>query len=583
MTGRRFRTMPSLLLALTLTVLGAPLLAQDVDDQARSADEAEVFAIEIEIVPGTTLSVPSGRLNDGQHSVWISGRTLRLGSRTVHLLARHDQGEAPDITATAVPEADGRFRLGITPAVEGDYTITVTAPDGKGQAVGKLRVIDAPDDVADDVAQALTAATERVDDTLIRLTTLLDNEIPVSPALDEAQQQLRQARAAFEPVKAAVGDAARAARDALAGIPPEYADDPEVTGRLGEITRTLEDLEQAHVEIARVMSTPADEACQGLVVAGETLKAIGLAMNLIGKLTSVVAGLGLDVLGKIAADANPAASSQSRFVAGELAKNVDVLTGFASPVSKAAGLMMDLAGHLIDRSFEKYCESFTGPIAASLVMRANENGEWYRSSHYRIDGQISLVYAKQAFGRTVKLSGHIQGFGHSFKTYERAMWVMAPALMRMSLVSARFDWPPLGSQASAHLAGDAADLWGSIAAAAVPNSFRIQVQGRFDGNDLLLELGDVVHDADPTHRFLAIVHVLAPAAMLVPQFVSYSMGYISPARVVRNATEGQVIRLPVRHQGATMIAEGRFADTRDGGIAQGRYELNLRACNPACR
>ena len=101
-------------------------------------------------------------------------------------------------------------------------------------------------------------------------------------------------------------------------------------------------------------------------------------------------------------------------------------------------------------------------------------------------------------------------------------------------------------------------------------SFLISVTGVLEKNAITIVLGAAKSDISPVHRVTVLI--LSP--------LTGGLGKVR--NFIDNAADREAMKLPLRTNGDTMIAESVFSGKVDKKKAQADYTLKVKACNPGC-
>ncbi len=551
---------------------------------ARGQDNSEPFPITVTAVPQLVVIWVKGG-NRGAPVVVVTGETLPHNGNAVKF--RVEGAPIPITGVVAIDEA-GRFKgRTFAPLEGGEYTITVTAPDGKGEAsvtVNAIEIEDVEEKAVAAVRQAATAAEEAVTAGEAHL-----DDMPPSPAKDAAKRRVGAARAVVKEL-AASPEAATGRSGLIGAIRAENT----LAGRAAGPVQTIADrVVVLQRETARVRGltsgmSAADAGCHQLAFVSELFKAVSALLNVQRSILAVAVGLSKDLVSDVAANAAKAkgAGPTLAFATTQLVKSAPELNRASALAGNAYGFMADAGAFLSDTAFGAYCEQFVGAVEATMAATFSDPDPWWSYS-FKITARVMLYYPKSAKGESIRLHGRLEGFAHSFETKENALAVLFPKLMS-SAVQAKKHFPPISIGAgAAQIASQGADgaisayVEGSAAAIAVPNSFLIDVTGVLENDSLSLILGAPKFDFSAKHRVVTIA--LSPLALsqgIVP--IWYELPFKDAHHLFLRVSRGQAMRLTLRRTGRTMTAEGRFAAQSGSGGSTGEYTATLKACNPGC-
>jgi hypothetical protein len=561
--------------------------------EPRPAEDAEPFPISVAVVPDMVLVVQDESSQSGR-KVMIKGETLPAGTRPVKIVIEAEDFE-PQAFDAPVDDA-GRFSFDeFVPIEVGEYEITVTAPDGRGEATTILTAIEVPD-LGEALAEGLGEAARSADAAISVGADKLD-ELPASPAKDAAEAKVTEAKTV-------------AARLANAGTPDSIkgvfgavhtdsalreALSPLIEPRLDELTLSTRQLQTETERVRELASqvTSADIGCHQLVFVSELFKAIGAVLSVKLKALEAAIGLATDVVSDVAANKAKqiGAGDAHAFAVSQVIKNANDLDSASSLANNAKSILVDLAGLISDSAFAAYCEQFVGPIQATMEARfflpdVPDSPLWWKYD-FQVTGRLILYYPKSAKGKgSIPLKGRIEGYAHSFSTWEDALKVTFPKRMAGAMEYKRH-FPPVEIGAvPADIMTRGQDLHspylqGSVADALLPNGFIIDVEGVLEEDSLSVLIGEALVDFDASHRVTALI--LSPlTGAFGPQITWYELPFRNAHHVFDMASKGEPFRLELVKSDEKMTAEGEFTATGGGARAKGQYTLKLKVCNPGC-
>lgn len=207
-----------------------------------------------------------------------------------------------------------------------------------------------------------------------------------------------------------------------------------------------------------------------------------------------------------------------------------------------------------------------------------ENGEVWWTYSFKITGRITFHHAKSATGDRVGVRGRIEGYAHTFTTWEDALGVDGP---KGTLVAAKIIFPPFdaGAKLATTLAGYDE---GSVAGAALPNSFFIPIDGElaYDDKSLNLRLGQASTDIDVSSR---VVNIAVSPFALSPMPVIYLLPFKDARFLMQRAFQGEIVQLPLTIEGKTMSLRKVFTYQGGGERASGSYSVTIEAKSSTAR
>jgi hypothetical protein len=558
------------------------------------SNDADPFPITVRVLPGVVLGgAQGGRTAGGSpNALTVSGNTLPAGERTVSISIKNEGGDAVDVQQVK-PDAKGNYSAARSaPATAGTYLVTVTAPDGRGTAQATFRSIE-PTALGAQVDSAMIDAAGAAEDALTSAQAQVEAQID-SPAKDKAKKKLADAHQALHDLRNVESHASL--NGLIGAISSDAALADSLRPRLSELTSQVNETmnETERVKSLTAEMSKADLGCHQLAFVTEMFKGISALLNVKKRVLDTAIGLAKDVTSDITANKakDAGASPALAFVSGQAVKNLPELNSASKLAGNAYGIMADAGAFISDTLFGMYCEQFTGPIEGIMNARFYEarggNGPtlWW-SYNYKISGRIVLYYPKSAKGGTsIRMNGRIEGYAHSFDTWEDALTVTFPKLMSGAM-QYKHSFPPIeaggntsqiASQGSSPLS---AYVEGSAAGLLVPNSFLISITGVLEKNAITIVLGPAKSDISPVHRVTALI--LSPlTGGLGPQITWYPLPFQKVRNFIDNAANGEEMKLPLRTDSDTMTSESVFSGKVNKAKAEADYTLKIKACNPGC-
>lgn len=514
-------------------------------------------------------------------------------------------------TAAVTVGAPGRFELVWRDTQRlGRYRFALTLPGQPQTATVEVEVVSAGASLAD-ARSTLEGTVGLAEKTLTGLEARLA-KLPLSPARDAGRAKLKALK---DGVSAHRGHL-REALDQLDRVAQSGNDMPASLGvlskRLAPVIATSRERRTA-IEGQLARSAQEDIACEQMERVTEGLNLASALLNLVGGPLDILINFAKDMdAGALASWATSDAEKQ--FIDKEITKNATA----AEPVAKAAaarfkaashdlkpvagvardeaiktlpGLAADASAYLTQQLFGRYCERFEGPMQAELdatfFHTTIEQGKqaWWRYK-LRLEGKLTLRYAKQAPGSAVRLKGEFIGQATHFETHENALAVLFPKLASSTVKLAKVV-DPVGVPYEFRPEGE-----GKVfSTALVPNTFFIPVEGdmietrpsakgQSSGAKLSLRLGPATVDLDANAHVVYLM--VSPLTQGLPTWTSFSLPF-KPARfVIMRAMNGDAADFEVNRQGDKLLAGKTFKNERGGDEAKGVYSMTLKICNPGC-
>lgn len=564
-------------------------------ENVHSSDQNDPFPITVTVKPSLVV-VLEGESGMVGRKVAIEGRTLSMGpgsARPVRIAIDSDDPPVHTIIEATV-DGDGNYANSeFAPLQAGEYTITVTAPDDRGTTTTTLTAISVPD-LGKRASESLEKAMTTVDQTLDVLERKID-EKPDSPAKTEAKQKLaniRPAHKAFEktrPAEAIHGFfGALGKHEAL--LANQAAKLREAAQTVAKLEKTTEQLERMRGELGAE-----DMVCEAMAKVLEVAKAVSTVLGFEAKLTAQVAAMSKDVAADLASNkAKQSAGAVGGLAAGFLVKNGKKLATGSRVIEgtkSANALAADFAAFAVEQVFDAYCKRFVGPVEGTFTgkfyrMVRGKRTMWWKQS-YKLSGRILLHYPKSAAGKHIKMTGRIEGYAHSFASWDKGMKAYDEKGIMGGAIVAKLRYPPLdikgesGARAMSQGGGLlSAQVWGSIAGMAFPNSFAMNVRGEYNGDSILLLIGKRLTDF---HAYDKVVNVIvSPLNTLGPTVVWYPLPYVDGHSVIAGGAGDKPIELAITTQGKVMTAKGKIDNVKNTKSARGEYHLQIKMCNPGC-
>lgn len=584
-------------------VIGAaslpPAMATEPPDMtnAKPSDQNDPFPITVTVEPSLVV-VYEGAGGKAGRKVTVNGRTLAMGPGGIEpVKIRFDSEDPPLHSETdAAVEKDGSYSNTEFAAIEpGEYTITATAPDGRGTASATLTVVSA-EGLGEKAAHTLMQAMKNVDTAMDAVERKLQDQ-PDSPARRETGKRIASYRAASkafveaDPVASIHGFfGAIYTRDALL----------EKAGPgLQKIAGDSERLEQASKKIARMTQQldGMDLACAQLAFVGEVAKTGAFILGLGAKILSEGGELAKQAWSWNRDQAADIASNAAKKAGGDAA---GLATGyFVSNFEKLAKLQENLKGTLAnlvvyatDKLFAAYCQQFAGPVDGVFhaEFTRNVNGKptvWWKQD-YKLTGRAILQYPNNAKGKHLLLSGRIEGYAHSFKTWETGLKAFDDKGIMSGTIVAKVHYPPrdlVGAYGARLMSQGIAGVtspqpWGSGVGLTIPNSFLMGVRGELTDDKLSLLIGERIKDFIARDDVVAVI--VSPLNTLGPTVTWYPLPFVDAHSVIAGAAADKPIDLKLTTTGKTMTATGTVDNSVNTKSAHGEYHLTFRLCNPGC-
>ena len=554
------------------------------------SNDSEPFPITVRVQPGVVMV---GKPGAAARKLSIAGETLPAGQRTVVITIK---GEGGPIVATeqAKPDAKGNYSLApAAPSKAGVYEVAVVAPDGRGKASTTFRAVE-PSALGAQTDAIINEAINAAEDGVKAAETKVD-ALTESPPKDKAKKKLADARRALGDLRS------RSGAGSINGIIGAIASDaalqdvlrPGLEAMTSAVDETASETERVRKLTAEMSG--ADIGCHKLAFVTEVFKGISALMNVERRVLETSLELTKDIHSDVTANRAKAAGASPAlaFASGQVVKNMPELNDAAKLAGNATNILTDFTAFVSDSLFGMYCEQIVGPLNAIMNARfftytkaAGTFKEWW-SYNYKLTGRVLLYYPKSAKGSSpIRLNGRIEGYAHSFETWEDALTVMFPKLMA-GAIQYKFNYPPveIGGTASTIASQGVGPLsaytQGSAAGLALPNSFLIPVEGVLEKDSITILLGPAKSDIHATHRVAALI--LSPlTGGLGPQITWYPLAVLKVRPFLANVADGESLKLSLKQQGDMMVAERVFTGNVDKPKAKAEFTVKMKLCNPGC-
>lgn len=416
-----------------------------------------------------------------------------------------------------------------------------------------------------------------------------------SPAKEKAKKKIADARQNLTQLR--VYESTGALKGIIGAVSSDAALLEAQHQRLDQLTSTVNDTvsETDRVKELTAQMSKADTGCHQLAFVTEVFKGISALLNVKKRVLDTALGFAKDVDADIttnSAKTTAGAGAGTAFISGQLVKNLPEIRSASKLAGNAASIFADLGAVVSDTLFGMYCESFVVPIEGIMnarfydTYRGKEPTLWW-SYDYKISGRVILYYPKSAKGgSSIRLNGRIEGYAHSFKTWEDALTVMFPKLMGGTFQH-KFNFPPIeaGATTSAIASRGAnplsAYVEGSAAGLLAPNSFLISVTGVLEKNSITILIGPGKSDISAVHRVAALI-VSPLTGGLGPQITWYPLPFSQVRPFLVHAAQDESMKIELTTQGDTMVAAHTFTGTAGKVRAHAEYTVKVKACNPGC-
>jgi hypothetical protein len=328
--------------------------------------------------------------------------------------------------------------------------------------------------------------------------------------------------------------------------------------------------------------------CDNLEVVAEGIKFVGVMFNFMTGLEGIAKNFVLDFAGAALSDQvkSRSGSAFGGFLAGEGVKNYDTLardgeknaTKWKVDLGNVISSVNDVAGFVVDRVMDQYCEQFTGPVTAHMhAIFADRGLTWWEYS-FDVRGQLTLHYPKGASGGSVPLKGRIEGFATNYKVRENALTVKFPDLMTSTVQKRFYIMPMAPTDTQTGMFKKISSVEGSVFGNLVtPSNFLFEVHGTATADQLNIEIGPASTDTDAKAR---VIVLYLPVLSLSLGYTIYSLPY----KPVHFVFERTATTYPISLTAQNKVIRGKqhFENKKGNSDAMGDYTVDIEACNPDC-
>ncbi|MGO4723802.1 MULTISPECIES: hypothetical protein [unclassified Inquilinus] len=533
----------------------------------------------------------------------------------------------PPTVIDVVADVDGSFEAEFTPETFGKHEVEVRDPEGGPAGEASFEVADLSDLVEqpdcakkDDTdrhgieaeAEKLTETTEAIIDAV---AGKLD-ELPASPAKDEAKTKLAELQTAMKALRAQ-------------GASPEWVNGmghlvtlQSVASEMRVATMGLSArlkgwhavAKRANARASTVLAevTRGNLLCDQLDVAINGLKAVDFFLGLLiqpgayfvdwakenvpTKLVSMIPAVKRTKSGTEAVETSWKGITTFAPMREDVAKG-HFNTEFTVGLNKMA---YALSAFMVSRMFERYCQTFQGPVTGKMTAEFRQYGNLYWTYTVEIKGEIILRYPKGAKGDAIALTGEIMGNAMSFRSWDNAIPVLFPELAHGTVLKmVRQDPMGLGDikvlnetrlKDKKVLGQDIPnfnplttiiDQGGvMVRAGFTPNFFRVPVRGDLRGDTLRLEVQPAAVDFDDARTKVLVL--MLPVLSMRITLQDYALPFKGAQFLMLRAMNDGPAEFTVQRSGTTMTIDRRFDRRKPGDDATGVYGLSIKACNPSC-
>lgn len=524
--------------------------------------------------------------------VTLSGLTPLDGKGALVLRITPPGGQAP-MELRVQPATNGDYSLSFTATqAPGRYRVDATSPAGTARGSRSFEVMTSTA-AASSLDQAAAAAKAEMAQ-LARLTQDIAQDIdaqitqlPDNPARDELRARWAAARPGLQRDMSALGDV-----DALlAPVRSAVADQPTLHPALVFTARRLDDWTRgAMAERRRIVNQLA--ASRRASVTCESLERVTEGFKLASALSNSAASVGELVKGALQ---DFGLSQLMRLVQPTAKQRLATAKSAAELLSKAASekganwlaRLNDLAAWTAGKAFDRYCERLSGNFEGEMHAEffSQKTGQKWWSYDISFKGLLDLRYAKGGVaGAAVAVKGEFTGQATRFTLDEDAIRIGWPDLTAGARLYKRalLPRPLIGMVMSADRTPQEdkpIEIDGKASVSMLqPYGFFVPVEGEIVNNRLTLRIASPITDYTATAR---VVYVIVSPLSIVPVATAFELPYKDAGFFFTRVSGGNPLQLPVKRTKAGLAVDEVVTQQKGNSVAQGRYKLHFKLCNPA--
>ncbi|MDI4631428.1 hypothetical protein J7U46_00030 [Pelomonas sp. V22] len=491
------------------------------------------------------------------------------------------------------PAPNGDFSVGFAVTQgPGCYRVEATSPAGTARGSQSFEVMTSAA-AASTLDQAAASAKAELTE-LARLTQDIAQDIdaqiaklPDNPARDELRTRWSAAGPGLQQHMRELGDV-----DALlAPIRAAVADQPALHPALVFAARRLDDwTRSAMAERRRIVNQLA--ASRRASVTCESLERVAEGFKLASALSNSAASVGELLKGALQ---DFGISQLMRLVQPAPKQRLANAKSAAELLSKVASekganwlvRLNDLAAWTAGKAFDRYCErlsgNFEGEMHAEFFSQMTGQKWWAYDISFK--GLLDLRYAKgSTAGAAVAVKGEFTGQATRFTLDEDAIRIGWPDLTAGARLFKRalLPRPLIGMALSADRTlqeEKPIDIDGKASIAMLqPYGFLVPVEGEIVNDRLSLRIGSPTSDYTANAR---VVYVIVSPLSIVPVATAFELPYKDAGFFLTRVSGGTALQLPVKRTKAGLVLDEVLTQENGNRVAQGRYKLHLKLCNPA--
>jgi len=514
---------------------------------------------------------------------------------TIEVLPKPAKGkEAKPIQLDVAVDAKGLWALNIKNTIHiGHYSVTVTAPDGKGKATTEFDVVS--EFAFEEFQKEYVASMDATEATFVTTVDKLLADIP-----DSAEKQEVMGR--YTVIKNKLKER-KQKRPVLIPKPKPVIEELPAPKRAELVTPIFENFEKITVESNAVgdairASRSRANACEKLDTVVEALNLTSTLMNFETNAVNVVISHLTDKVSPALIDTQTHGNTGAKFAQAEAVKvwvaNLRgyriVTEGLSGPTGKVIqarsesnlgaavpGLMVDLANYVTKEVYTSMCTRYEGPFTGSLNIEFytdDNNRDPYWQYTVDIGGKLILSEPKEFSGKAGStMRGRFDGAAIGYKVWEDAL-KLNPKLKTQLAFHKLIAPPP-----TIPLPPD--EMGAIFNTSAHPLGFQVGVSAVRKGDQVIVNFDEAaIRDMRPEfNRGLLIYVFLAGGMIPAPVYQTLPMEdghYILSRGMRKNA----VLKLSTK--GKEQHLTGSFARKEDTGGILLNWKVNVDICNPAC-
>ena len=481
--------------------------------------------------------------------------------------------EAKPIQLDVAVDAKGHWALNVKNTIHiGHYSVTVTAPDGKGKATTEFDVVS--EDAFEEFQKEYAASMDATETTFVTTVDKLLADIP-----DSAEKQEVIGR--YTVIKNKLKERKKRRPTLIPNPAPVIAALPPAE-RAELVTPIFENFKKITVESNSVgdsirASRFGASACEKLDTVVEALNLTSTIMNFETNAVNLVINHLTDKLSPAVIDHIKTGNNGAMFAQGEAVKVwVANLRGYKQLTGSVPGLMVDLANYVTKDLYTSMCTRYEGPFTGSLNIEFYTDGnnrDPYWEYTVEIGGKLILSEPKAFSGKPGStMRGRFDGAAIGYKVWEDALKIN-PKLKTQMAFHKLIAPPP-----SIPLPPD--EMGAVFNTAAHPLGFQVGVSAVRKGDQIIVNFDEAaIRDMNPKFNRGLLIYVFIAGMIPAPVYQTLPMQdahYILSRGMRKNA----VLKLSTK--GKEQHLTGNFVRKEDTGDILLNWKVDVDICNPAC-